>query len=153
VFSSVSESHFFNHRALKAFLRLHFANPLLCLTVSITLREKPLALNQSKHPLASYLSAKSPLPSTPDSSSPTSPDRPTEEDLQKEDELGLEEINLLEGLSTSTFLWVIIVLTKTPFQVLPSPQVLIVLFSRLIGSAILSADKCSQSPPPPLLPP
>lgn len=79
-----------------AFLRLTVSDPLLCLTVSATLREKPLALTQPKHPLALFLaSIGSQLLEPPDSPmSPNGvPQEPQEETFDR-----LEEVNLLEGL-------------------------------------------------------
>jgi len=82
-----------------AFLRLTVTDPLLCLTVAVTLREKPLALNQSKHPLAMFFASTGGVPAETAPPSPTSvnadlPEVPEEEELG-----GLEEVNLLEGLS------------------------------------------------------
>ena len=81
---------------LKAFLRLNFFDPLLCLTVSATLREKPLPLTQPKHPLRLFLETIG-QPLT-DPESPTAVDgtsfRPEEDILDG----GLEEANLLTGL-------------------------------------------------------
>ncbi|RDB17387.1 hypothetical protein Hypma_001684 [Hypsizygus marmoreus] len=79
-----------------AFLRLNFADPLLCLTVSATLREKPLALTQPKHPLGLFLaSTGSQLLTTP--VTPISPngllEEPAEDTFDR-----LEEVNLLGGL-------------------------------------------------------
>ncbi|KAF5384434.1 hypothetical protein D9615_003460 [Tricholomella constricta] len=79
-----------------SFLRLNFSDPLLCLTVSATLREKPLALAQPKHPLAIFFrSVGSQLSAPPDS--PMSPSgMPVEKEENTFDRL--EEVNLLEGL-------------------------------------------------------
>lgn len=76
-----------------AFLRLPFNNPLLCLTVSATLRERPVPTHP-KHPLARFLSSVQERHSgTPTSSEET----PTEDEEEKLLD-GLEEVNLLEGL-------------------------------------------------------
>ncbi|TFK31772.1 TRAPP trafficking subunit Trs65-domain-containing protein [Crucibulum laeve] len=80
-----------------SFLRLNFPNPLLCLTVSATLREKPILTSSSKHPLARFFESigdQSAL--APDS--PTSPVGAAEEDSQEDLLDGFEEVNLLEGL-------------------------------------------------------
>ncbi|GLB39687.1 putative TRAPP trafficking subunit Trs65 [Lyophyllum shimeji] len=79
-----------------SFLRLNFSDPLLCLTVSATLRDKPLALAQPKHPLAVYFaSVGSQVLAPPES--PTSPNglvvEPEGDGYDR-----LEEVNLLEGL-------------------------------------------------------
>lgn len=81
-----------------AFLRLNTADPLLCLTVSATLREKPLIPPSQKHPLARYFATVGDfstltVPPTPTSANGQAPD-PEADDLLE----GLEEINLLEGL-------------------------------------------------------
>ncbi|KAF8064977.1 TRAPP trafficking subunit Trs65-domain-containing protein [Lyophyllum atratum] len=79
-----------------SFLRLNFSDPLLCLTVSATLREKPLAVTQPKHPLAVFFaSVGSQVLAPPDS--PTSPNGfPVEQQEETYDRL--EEVNLLDGL-------------------------------------------------------
>lgn len=70
-------------------------DPLLCLTVSATLREKPLAFTQPKHPLALYFASVGQPLTVP--GSPTTPNEAAVETT--EDKLdGLEEVNLLEGL-------------------------------------------------------
>ncbi|KAG6865222.1 hypothetical protein C0991_004345 [Blastosporella zonata] len=76
-----------------SFLPLKFLDPLLCLTVSATLREKPLTQN---HILTAFLaSVGSQLLAPPES--PTSPDgMPVDEEEDTFDRL--EEVNLLEGL-------------------------------------------------------
>lgn len=79
-----------------SFLRLNVSDPLLCLTVSATLREKPLPLAQPNHPLRLFFaSVGQPLT---DPESPTTiegtPVEP-EEDIM---DGGLQEVNLLTGL-------------------------------------------------------
>ncbi|KAG6826661.1 hypothetical protein H0H92_014934 [Tricholoma furcatifolium] len=80
----------------EAFLRLNFSEPLLCLTVSTTLREKPLTLSPN-HPLTAFFAQSGGQFLVPPES-PMSPNgAPSEE---KEDSYDrLEEVNLLEGLS------------------------------------------------------
>ncbi|KAJ2919741.1 hypothetical protein MD484_g630, partial [Candolleomyces efflorescens] len=71
----------------------NFANPLLCLTVATTLRDKPI-VSSDKHPLARFLS-------TLGVTAPESPTLLTDKTDDQADETlldGLEEINLLEGL-------------------------------------------------------
>jgi len=81
-----------------AFLRLTLSDPLLCLTVSPTLREKPLAVAHPKHPLAVFLAAHSALPDPSEPPSPTSSDH--HNDIEEKIEInGLQEVNLLEGLA------------------------------------------------------
>ncbi|KAF8152924.1 TRAPP trafficking subunit Trs65-domain-containing protein [Crassisporium funariophilum] len=81
-----------------SFLRLHFNDPLLCLTVSATLREKPIPTT-AQHPLAKFLASIGQVP-------PDSPgDLSANETKDDEDILfldGLEEVNLLEGLLAGT---------------------------------------------------
>ncbi|KAG5352460.1 hypothetical protein C0989_002170 [Termitomyces sp. Mn162] len=78
-----------------SFLRLNFEDPLLCLTVSATLRDKPLALGQPNHPLALFFaSVGSQLLVPPES--PMSPNGALVEEENSYDRL--EEVNLLEGL-------------------------------------------------------
>jgi hypothetical protein len=79
-----------------AFLRMNLMDPLLCLTVSVTLRDKPAESTPARRSLDALISAAGGLPDIrPKSLEPR-------EDAEEEssDELtGLEEINLLEGLS------------------------------------------------------
>ncbi|CAA7263288.1 unnamed protein product [Cyclocybe aegerita] len=74
-----------------SFLRLSFSDPLLCLTVSATLREKPIPTTP-KHPLARFFA----------SIGAASTEEPEPEAQETQDEAslldGLEEVNLLEGL-------------------------------------------------------
>ncbi|KIK70994.1 hypothetical protein GYMLUDRAFT_308496 [Collybiopsis luxurians FD-317 M1] len=79
-----------------AFLRLHFDSPLLCLTLSATLRDKPLALASSSSPLAMYLKSKGGLPADP--ASPTSPSTPVKSHEHHSEQIGPPEFNLLAGL-------------------------------------------------------
>ncbi|KAJ3517079.1 hypothetical protein NLJ89_g739 [Agrocybe chaxingu] len=74
-----------------SFLRLSFNDPLLCLTVSATLREKPIPTTP-KHPLEKFFA----------SIGEASAQEPQPQPQETEDEValldGLEEVNLLEGL-------------------------------------------------------
>ncbi|KAF9045381.1 TRAPP trafficking subunit Trs65-domain-containing protein [Panaeolus papilionaceus] len=79
-----------------SFLRLNFDDPLLCLTVSATLREKPIPITP-KHPLSKFLEKVGgarllPAIAPEDGQSPSAGEE--EETLLD----GLEEVNLLEGL-------------------------------------------------------
>lgn len=78
-----------------AFIRLNFNDPLICLTVSATLREKPLPTT-SKHPLQRFFCQKSTIFSSLSDSS-IKGEAPKVDDSNLLD--GLEEVNLLEGLS------------------------------------------------------
>ncbi|KAF9554996.1 hypothetical protein CPC08DRAFT_821343 [Agrocybe pediades] len=77
-----------------SFLRLTFNNPLLCLTVSATLREKPIPTHL-KHPLARFFASLG-------KGGPDSPAHPLSAAKRQDDESvvldGLEEVNLLDGL-------------------------------------------------------
>jgi hypothetical protein len=76
---------------------MNFNDPLLCLTVSTTLREKPAPLAGPRQRLAELIDAAGGLP--PDPLTPTTPIRNKDD----EDEIsGLEEVNLLGGLSSGT---------------------------------------------------
>jgi hypothetical protein len=99
-----------------AFLRLTTSEPLLCLTVSVTLREKRLpTTTQPNHPFIQFLDtltdvsslspssisqSQSSTPSTPTltTPTPTSPTSTNEED--NNDFATLQEINLPSGLSS-----------------------------------------------------
>ncbi|KAF9477650.1 hypothetical protein BDN70DRAFT_837474 [Pholiota conissans] len=77
-----------------SFLRLTFNNPLLCLTISATLREKPIPTHPT-HPLTRFLNSIENY--KPDS--PKSPGTNGQEEGEERQLLdGLEEVNLLEGL-------------------------------------------------------
>lgn len=82
-----STPHFFT-----AYLRVDYHDPLLCLTVSATLREKPVVGNA---PFAKYLSSIG-------ENNVITPDLPQQEENFKEPEqdifTGFVEVNLLEGL-------------------------------------------------------
>ncbi|KII92192.1 hypothetical protein PLICRDRAFT_36980 [Plicaturopsis crispa FD-325 SS-3] len=83
-----------------AFLRLPVSDPVLCLTVSATLREKPIAMTQKNHPLVAFLTSvedESGAVGDKPANSTTAQGQGTDDD--EDDELdGLEEVNLLEGL-------------------------------------------------------
>ena len=70
------------------------ADPLLCLTVSTTLREKPVPVTQPREALAALIDAAGglpePIPGTPSGLA---------EDGDGADRTGFEEVNLLEGLA------------------------------------------------------
>ncbi|KAF9011730.1 hypothetical protein BDQ17DRAFT_1387346 [Cyathus striatus] len=80
-----------------SFLRLNFLDPLLCLTVSATLRDKPVITPATQNSLAQFLtSVGSHIVAQPES--PATPDGAAKDG--EDDELleHLEEVNLLEGL-------------------------------------------------------
>lgn len=84
---------------------MHFEDPLLCLTVSATLREKPISLTGPRQRLADLILATGNVPSDP--SSPLTPRGP-DDDKDRADELvsGLEEVNLLSGIASGgSVLW------------------------------------------------
>lgn len=85
-----------------SFLRLSFTDPLLSLTVSTTLREKAVSLLQANHPFVVFLSESgilAKLSASGISSFSEQQDQETD-DVGEDDQTGLEEVNLLEGLST-----------------------------------------------------
>lgn len=81
-----------------AFIPTKVADPLLCLTVSTTLREKPVPVTSARKPLTALIESSEDL----NARDPTTPlGKPPGED---DDILhGLEEVNLLDGLSGPTF--------------------------------------------------
>ncbi|KAI9437616.1 TRAPP trafficking subunit Trs65-domain-containing protein [Lactarius indigo] len=81
-----------------AFLRLPSRDPLLCLTASITAREKPVLMTPARSALAAMLLAAGGLPK-----SPASGNAEPFASAQEYDRFyhGLDEVNLLEGLSAA----------------------------------------------------
>ncbi len=80
-----------------AYTRLTFSNPLLCLTIATTLREKPLALGQQKSPLRTFLLSFPGVTSNP--STPINVDAFASAQGQQPESEAFEEVNLLEGLA------------------------------------------------------
>ena len=82
-----------------AFVRMHFEDPLLCLTVSTTLREKPIPLTGPRQRLADLIAVTGSVSLDP--ASPLTPIRGPDDDVPA-DELvrGLEEVNLLGGIAS-----------------------------------------------------
>ena len=74
-------------------------DPLLCLTVSATLREKPLAFTAARQSLLALIEAAGGLPDVREPATPLTIRVNGEDDDQKADITGLEEVNLLEGLT------------------------------------------------------
>ncbi|KAJ3760353.1 TRAPP trafficking subunit Trs65-domain-containing protein [Lentinula raphanica] len=89
-----------------AFLRLNFDSPLLSLTFSATLRDKPLTVGSSKNPLATYLKSIDGILTPADTNIPTSPSTPVNansashlaQELSELEANSISEINLLSGL-------------------------------------------------------
>ncbi|KAH8993508.1 TRAPP trafficking subunit Trs65-domain-containing protein [Lactarius akahatsu] len=81
-----------------AFLRLPSHDPLLCLTASITVREKPLPMTPARSALAEMLLAAGGPPKSPASASAEPFTSAQEYDKFYH---GLDEVNLLEGLSAA----------------------------------------------------
>ena len=75
-------------------------DPLLCLTASATLREKPVTETPVRKALAALIEAAGGLPSTVDSKLPGGATGENSED--DPDLTGLEEVNLFEGLTAGT---------------------------------------------------
>jgi len=86
---------------LLAFLRLPFSDPLLSLTVSTTLRDKAVSLSQASHPFVIFLAENGILPKLSASGMSILSKQQNQEieDSDEDDQTGLEEVNLLEGLS------------------------------------------------------
>ncbi|KAI6040229.1 TRAPP trafficking subunit Trs65-domain-containing protein [Pisolithus marmoratus] len=83
------------------FLRLPFPDPLLCLTISATLREKPLPLSQTKHPFVTFLLQEDMMPSQDVIAHKSSVESDDPDDIACESS-GLQEVNLLDGLVTGS---------------------------------------------------
>ncbi|KIJ68093.1 hypothetical protein HYDPIDRAFT_25538 [Hydnomerulius pinastri MD-312] len=81
-----------------SFLRLPFSDPLLCLTASATLRDKALSLSQPSHPFVVFLAQKGILLQQ-DAAGGAAMERDGDGEDGEDDITGLEEVNLLEGLS------------------------------------------------------
>jgi hypothetical protein len=79
-----------------AFLRLEFMDPLLCLTVSTTLREQLLPIRKGGQTLHRLLDAAGGVPK----SAPHTPIEKVRDEDGEDDVTGLEEVNLLGGLRT-----------------------------------------------------
>ncbi|TFY61753.1 hypothetical protein EVG20_g6945, partial [Dentipellis fragilis] len=76
-----------------AFLRLNVSDPLLCLTVSTTLREKPVQVTPARKPLAALIAAAGGFPAEPTAGMSLGDG---DDDQRRPN--GLDEVNLLEGL-------------------------------------------------------
>ncbi|KAG1777814.1 TRAPP trafficking subunit Trs65-domain-containing protein [Suillus placidus] len=87
-----------------SFLRLSCSDPLLSLTVSTTLREKAVSLSQANHPFVIFLSESGILAKLSASgiSSFAKQQNQETDDVGEDDQTGLEEVNLLEGLSAGS---------------------------------------------------
>ncbi|KAF9650873.1 hypothetical protein BDM02DRAFT_3092274 [Thelephora ganbajun] len=83
-----------------AFVRMYFEGPLLCLTVSATLREKSVPLTGPRQRLADLIAATGNVSLDP--ASPLTPIRDPDDDKNSPEELarGLEEVNLLGGIAS-----------------------------------------------------
>ncbi|CAL1706026.1 unnamed protein product [Somion occarium] len=79
-----------------SFMPTRVPDPLLCLTVSTTLREKPLAFTPPRKPLAALIEAAGGLPDEREPGTPLKVNG--DDDDEGLDVTGLEEVNLLEGL-------------------------------------------------------
>ncbi|KAG1870266.1 TRAPP trafficking subunit Trs65-domain-containing protein [Suillus subalutaceus] len=87
-----------------SFLRLSFLDPLLSLTVSTTLREKAVSLSQTNHPFVIFLSESGILAKLSASGITSFSKQQNQEinDVGENDQIGLEEVNLLDGLSAGS---------------------------------------------------
>jgi hypothetical protein len=82
---------------LVAFLSFSMRDPLLCLTASITIRERPVPMTPARGVLASMLMEAGGLPE----SQPSAPTMSFDDEVDKSYQ-GLDEVNLLWGLSSGT---------------------------------------------------
>ncbi|PFH51161.1 hypothetical protein AMATHDRAFT_80440 [Amanita thiersii Skay4041] len=81
-----------------SFVQLHVSDPLLCLTVSATLRDKPITTASSKHPLAVFLEQVDNHSTLVEPDSPGLPNGNASNEFTNKELHGLEEVNLLQGL-------------------------------------------------------
>lgn len=79
-------------------MSLKVPDPLLCLTVSATLRERPLAVTNARKSLQALIDAAGGLPTPAHAGSPTRMNGEDDE-YDRIDLTGLDEVNLLEGLA------------------------------------------------------
>ena len=83
------------------FIRTDFNDPLLCLTASVTLRDKPLSLSPSRRELFKLIDAAGTLPPLLSSEAPAQDLDKADKDEENDESAGrrfLEEVNLLDGL-------------------------------------------------------
>lgn len=73
-------------------------DPLLCLTISATLRNKPIISASSKHPLASFFAKLGSQSSLIEPISPGAVNGDAQEDPSEVELHRFEEVNLLQGL-------------------------------------------------------
>jgi hypothetical protein len=85
---------------LVAFLSFSMRDPLLCLTASITVRERPVSMTPARAALASMLKEAGGLPE----SQPSVPIVSFDDEIDKSYR-GLDEVNLLWGLSSGTHIF------------------------------------------------
>jgi hypothetical protein len=83
---------------ISAFVRMYFEEPLLCLTVSATLREKPIPLTGPRQRLADLITAAGNVSLDP--ASPLTPIGDDGRDPSEELVRGLEEVNLFGGIAS-----------------------------------------------------
>lgn len=89
-----------------AFIRTNVADPLLCLTASATLRDKPLTTTPQRRNLTDLLIAAGPLPPLSQATSPVIANNGEEhpdEDEENSNFTGFEEVNLLDGLAAGAY--------------------------------------------------
>jgi hypothetical protein len=96
---------FFLHNLefITAFVRMYFEDPLLCLTVSATLREKPIPLTGPRQRLADLIAEAGNVSFDP--ASPLTPIRGPDDDKDPPEDLvrGLEEVNLFGGIASGVW--------------------------------------------------
>ena len=91
------------------FMVTRVPDPLLCLTVSTTLREKPVAVTPPLKPLIALLEDAGGLPHFSDHASSSTKTNGADHDDDQDDDtdlrlVGLEEVNLFGGLCAGRYL-------------------------------------------------
>lgn len=115
-----------------AFLSFSMRDPLLCLTASITIRERPVPMTPARSVLASMLMEAGGLPESQPSATMVSFDNEIDKSYH-----GLDEVNLLWGLSSAP-----------TFASAPSP---LSLPSTRVGAKIRKQDFALPSDTPPMV--
>ena len=92
---------------LLAFLSFSMRDPLLCLTASITIRERPVPMTPARAVLASMLMEAGGLPE----SQPSAPMVSFNDEIDKSYHL-LDEVNLLCGLSSGTHIFSSLIMSR-----------------------------------------
>ncbi|KAK2460821.1 hypothetical protein APHAL10511_007291 [Amanita phalloides] len=128
-----------------SFIRLSVPDPLLCLTVSATLRDKPITTASSKHPLASFFAKLGSQSTLIELDSLASPNGDVQEDSTEAELHGFEEVNLLQGLHAGPTFG-----TGTAKVTLPSTRLGIVSRQKLFSLAPINLPTPEPPEPSPM---